>query len=185
MIQPFKEGTFKIIPSVRKLKNLEKALQAKANIIFLSEAHIGNLRSLVTKCHQYGKIVFVNIDILGGLSQDQTGIKFLKDMFKVDGVMSASTVKVNIAKSLGFYTIQRFFLIDSRSYDMSLKALHNSKVDAIEILPALFAPHFFNELRKVKDVPLLAGGFINKQETAQKILAAGFSGITTSCEDLW
>lgn len=185
MIQPFKEGTFKIIPSVRKLKNLERALQAKSNIIFLSEAHIGNLRDLAAKCHQYGKTAFVNIDFLGGLSQDQTGIKFLKDMFKVDGVMSTSTIKINIAKSIGFYTIQRFFLIDSRSYDMSLKALRNSKVDAVEILPALVAPYFFNELRKVKDVPLIAGGFINKKETAKKILNAGFSGITTSCEDLW
>ncbi|WP_243125403.1 MULTISPECIES: glycerol-3-phosphate responsive antiterminator [Clostridium] len=185
MCKGFIFDKFKIIPSIRRLKELNVALNSKPDILLLSEVHIGNLPALTSMCHEKNKLVLVNIDMIGGISGDQMGIKLLKDLFKVDGVMSASTMKVNIAKSLGLYTIQRFFLIDSRSYETSLKSLKTSKVDAIEVLPAPMAPHFVKEIRNVKDIPLLAGGFIKDKDTLNSIREAGFDGVTTSERNLW
>ncbi len=44
-----------IIPSVRKYKHFEQALSCSSEYVLLSEANIGNLQSLIGKCHQSGK----------------------------------------------------------------------------------------------------------------------------------
>lgn len=43
-----------IIPSVRKYKHFEQALACASEYVLLSEANIGNLQSLIGKCHQRG-----------------------------------------------------------------------------------------------------------------------------------
>jgi glycerol uptake operon antiterminator len=176
---------FTIIPSVRNLKYFEDSLKTSSKIIFLSEAHIGSLTSLAKKCHERRKIVFVNIDLIGGISKDQLGIKFLKDIFKVDGIISASSRHLNMAKNENLFTIQRFFLLDSRAFDSSMDALKTSKIDAVEILPGPMAARFSAEIKLKKDIPLLAGGFIRTVDSLKDIYQAGFMGVTTSERNLW
>lgn len=176
---------FEIIPSVLKLKDFDGAVNSELHIILLTDVNIGNLRSLVNMCHQKNKIVFVNIDLVGGLSNDQMGIKLLKNLFKVDGITSSNSMNVNFSKSIGLYTIQRFFLIDSRSLRSGLNVLKTTKSDAIEILPGPLAIRFKNLIKGVKDVHLIGGGFLNNKESIAKIYKAGFSGITTSERSLW
>lgn len=176
---------FTIIPSVRNLRYFDDALQTASRIVFLSETHIGILSSLVKKCHNAGKIAFVNIDLIGGISKDQLGVKFLKDIFKVDGIISASSRHLNMAKSEGLYTIQRFFLLDSRAFDSSMDALKLSKIDAVEILPGPMAITFANEIKVKRDIPLFAGGFIRTIDILHKVAQAGFVGVTTSERHLW
>ena len=43
-----------IIPSVRRLKDLELAVQGRSDFVLLSEVHIGNLEPLATRCTQAG-----------------------------------------------------------------------------------------------------------------------------------
>ncbi|MFD1347839.1 glycerol-3-phosphate responsive antiterminator [Oceanobacillus caeni] len=57
---------FHIIPSILNLKQLEYALKLDNEYILLSETHIGNLKNLVKLCHQSGKKVIVNMDLVGG-----------------------------------------------------------------------------------------------------------------------
>lgn len=177
--------SFTVIPSVLKLKDFDEALNAKSNIILLTDVNIGNLKSLVNMCHQKNKIAFVNIDLVGGLSSDQTGIRLLKNLFRVDGITSSNSMNVNFSKSIGLYTIQRFFLIDSRSLFSGLNALKTTKSDAIEMLPGPLAIKFKSLIKEVKDVHLISGGFIDNKESITKIYNAGFSGVTTSEKSLW
>ncbi len=67
-----------IIPSIRKYKYFEKALSCQSEYVLLSEANIGNLQSLIGKCHQSGKKVLVHLELLGGFKPDQAGINLLK-----------------------------------------------------------------------------------------------------------
>lgn len=176
---------FTVIPSVRNLRYFDDSLKTSSKIIFLSEAHIGSLASLVKKCHEKRKIVFVNVDLIGGISKDQLGIKFLKDIFKVDGIISASSRHLNMAKNEQLFTIQRFFLLDSRAFASSMDALKSSKIDAVEILPGPMAPSVVDAIKVRRNIPLLAGGFIRTVDSLKEIYQAGFMGVTTSERNLW
>lgn len=180
----FTEG-FTIIPSIRRMKDFKHSLQTKSKFILLPEAHIGNLKSLVELCHQHHKYVMVNLDLIGGFSADKTGLKLLKDFYQVDAVVSANAVKINMAKATGFTTVQRFFLIDSRSFDFTLKAIQTTQNDAIEILPGPLAPRVVDVIKNIRVVPLIAGGFIDTAAQVDKLHQAGFSAVTCSKAELW
>jgi glycerol uptake operon antiterminator len=177
--------SFIIIPSVLKLENFDAALNSKSGIVLLTDVNIGNLQPLVSRCHQKNKLAFVNIDLVGGLSNDQIGIRLLKNLFKVDGITSSNSANVNFSKSIGLYAVQRFFLIDSRSLRSGLNVLKATKSDAIEILPGPLAIKFKDLIKEVKDVHLIGGGFIEDKDSVIKIYHAGFSGVTTSNRYLW
>ena len=48
-------SNFKIIPSVKEVKYLKKAIQSDNLCIQLTGVHIGNLQQLSNICHQDGK----------------------------------------------------------------------------------------------------------------------------------
>lgn len=177
-----------IIPSIRKYKNFDKALSSASEYVLLSEANIGNLQSLIGKCHQGGKKVLIHLDLLGGFKPDPAGINLLKTYYKVDGVISSNLSALRHAKKEGLLTIFRVLLIDSRSLDQSIEIVKHNPPDAIEILPAEYAcqclPLISRNLKGF-DVVFIAGGFVKRQYLVDKIFHAGFKGITTSEPGLW
>ena len=180
-----KKNEFLMIPSIRIIKDLSYALTLKTEYILLSEAHIGNLKSLVDTCHKANKKVIVNVELIGGLNLDKTGINFLKKLYQVDMVICSSTAKLNMMKSVGLETVQRITLMDSKSFDTSAKAIADSKCDLIEVRPGIYGVKFMDKLRKIKDVPMILGGFVEDEQLVNEAMKAGFIGVTTSCKDLW
>ncbi|WP_026894392.1 glycerol-3-phosphate responsive antiterminator [Clostridiisalibacter paucivorans] len=176
---------FTIVPSIRMLKDLDYVLESSLPVVLLSEVHIGNLKSLVQRCHNKNKKVLVNVDLIGGFSPDKIGVKLLVDLFKVDGIFTSNIITINMCKSVGLFTIQRFFLMDSKAVDSSLKSLKKSQADAIELLPSPLVPEFFNKIVKKKDIPILAGGFVNDVNSVKEFKKLGLKGMTTSCKDIW
>ena len=177
-----------VIPSVRKYKHLERALHCSSEYVLLSEANIGNLQSLVGKCHKKSKKVLVHLELLSGFKPDQTGIHLLKHYFKVDGVISSNLSALRFAKKEELLTIFRVLLIDSRSLDQSLGLVEHASPDAIEILPAEYACQCIELIRRNlsdSDLKFIAGGFVKRTYLVDKIFHAGFSGITTSEPGLW
>jgi len=106
-------------------------------------------------------------------------------LYKVDVVIGASTSKINMMNNIGVDTIQRITLMDSKSFDTSLKSIPGSKCAAIEIRPCIYGIKFIEKIRKVKNVPLFLGGFIDDVDMIHKAKEAGFVGATTSCKSLW
>ncbi|MDO4287907.1 MAG: glycerol-3-phosphate responsive antiterminator [Eubacterium sp.] len=176
---------FQIIPSIRRLNDLEVALASKRQIVLLTEANIANLQSLVEMVHAKQKKAWVNLELLGGFGRDQVGMKLLKNYYHVDGVMSTDSAKLGMAKRCSLVTVQRFLIADSRGYDTSLRILESTRVDAAEILPAATAMDIFEDLRRVTDIPLLAGGFIQDAEAIAKLRELGYNGITISKKAFW
>jgi len=176
---------FEVIPSIRKLNNLDVALESDAKVILLTDAHIANLKSLVEMVHSKGKKALVNLELVGGFGKDHVGMKLLQNYYHVDGVMSTDSGKLGMAKRCELFTIQRFFLIDSRSLETTMKILESARVDGAEVLPAVTAMDFYDDLIQAAKIPLLAGGFIRDRKMLNKIKDRGFKGVTVSDKSLW
>lgn len=174
-----------VIPSVRDLKHLDLALKSPSPFILLSEAHIGNLQLLTKRCHAVNKKVLVHLDLIGGVSKDQIGLKMLRDLYKIDGVISPNANLLKRVKDLGLISIQRLFLLDSRSLESGLKSMEERHLDALELLPGPFSLYVIEKVRKTTSLPLLAGGFISEDRMVKKLFEGGIKGITTSEKHLW
>ena len=177
-----------IIPSIRNYKYFDKALNCRSEYILLPDADIGNLQSLIGKCHKAGKKALVHLELLGGFKPDQSGISILTKFFKVDGVISSNFTALRYAKKEGLVTIYRVLLVDSRSLEQASYVVKHNSIDAIELLPAEYACTCFDLLKRSFDpinVQFIAGGFVTRNYLVEKIFHTGFNGITTSDHNLW
>ncbi|MEY0232906.1 glycerol-3-phosphate responsive antiterminator [Providencia manganoxydans] len=179
-----------IIPSVRNYKYFERALASHSEYILLPDADIGNLQSMIGKCHKAGKKVLVHLELLGGFKPDQAGVTVLKNFYKVDGVISSNFTALRYAKKEGLETIFRVLLVDSRSLEQASNMVKNYSVDvdAIELLPAEYACTCFDLLKRSfnqANTQFIAGGFVKRKYLVEKIFYTGFNGITTSEHTLW
>ncbi len=63
------------------------------------------------------------------------------------------------ARDFGLFAIKRTFLLDSAALDSALRSLDQFMPDALEVLPAMTAPHIVNRLHKMyPTLPVIAGG---------------------------
>ena len=166
------------------MQDFTEALSGPARYVLLSGQNIDVLGHWTSEAHKRNKIVLVNPDLIGGLEASQIGLRLLRNHFGVDGIMSPNLQQLRMAHKEGLFCIQRIFLLDSQSWDSGLKALNNSSVDAVEILPGTMAPKFVSSLKR-KGVAMLAGGFIKTRKQIQELYSLGFLGATTSEKALW
>lgn len=181
----FDENKFYVIPSVKDVRNLDNALKQSQKWVLLSCSHIGNLKELVSRCHQAGKKAIVNPELVGGLGNDRTAFAMMRKMFDVDGVMSGSNTKLLMAKKEGMYTIRRVALEDSLAVDQVLASINEMKSDVIELRPSYYALRFIDIFRKERNCPYIAGGFVDSPEMLEDLKRAGFQGVTSSDMRLW
>lgn len=179
------KNAFLVVPSIRRLNDLDIALKSTRKVILLTDADIANLKPLTEKVHAAGKKVWVNLELLGGFGRDQVGMKLLKNYYKVDGVMSTDNTRLRMARNASLFTVQRFLISDSRGLETAMRLMTSMKVDAAEILPASAAIEIFPELKGIVHVPVLAGGFVKTKKQVATLREAGFAGITTSRPALW
>lgn len=176
-----------IIPSVRKYKHFEQALACASEYVLLSEANIGNLQSLIGKCHQRGKKCLFTWSYWAVLNPTRRGSVCSKITTRLMVLFRPISRPYAMPKE-GLLTIFRVLLIDSRSLDHSIDIVKHNPPDAIEILPAEYACQCLELIsRNLKgfDVIFIAGGFVKRKYLVDKIFHAGFKGITTSEPGLW
>ena len=112
-----------------------------------------------------GKVPIVNLDLVSGLARDAAAIEFLSRR-SIRGIISTHQVPLRAARSLGLFAIQRTFLLDSAALQSSLRSIEQTRLDAIEVLPAIVAPYLVREL--------------NREHSALPVIAGGLSTITSS-----
>lgn len=181
----FQDAKFHIVPSVRNIKNLDKALKGSEEWILLSGIHIGNLRECAVYCHDAGKKVIVNHEIVGGLGLDKTAFQMLKQMFHVDAVMGSGAARLSMIYKEGLSAIWRVPLIDSLAVDQVFKGMKEVRCDMIELRPAFYALKYLKQFQKLYPCKYVAGGFVDSEDMLKTVYQAGFSGVMTSCMDLW
>lgn len=177
-------GENRIINAVKDLKDLDRVLKEPSKIIFLLCGDICNLEETTRKIKSAGKIAFVHMDMIAGISgKDTVAVDFVMDNSFAEGII---TTKMNIAKyakSKGLMVIQRCFLIDSLSFENTKKIIRECDFDAVEILPGVM-PKIIRKLSKEIETPLIAGGLISDMEDIEIALNSGAIAVSTTKIDI-
>lgn len=173
-----------VIAAVQHEKDLDTAIKSQVNTIFLLCADIFNAKSLVDRIKDVGKSAVIHIDFLEGIGKDAKAIDYIIQVIQPDGIISTKSSHIKIAKEKGIFTIQRFFLIDSKSYEMTTKSVKSIEPDMIEIMPGVM-PGIIGRITGQLSIPVIAGGLISSKQDIVDALKAGAVAASTGKMDLW
>ncbi len=173
-----------IIGALNDVKKIDRVIDSPCKIVFLLTGNIMNLEWVVNKLRENGKFVCIHIDLIEGFSKHPIALEYINKTIAPDGIISTKSSIIRAAKSLGIFTIQRFFLLDSLALVTGKESIKNIRPDAVEILPGLM-PKIIQEIHKETRVPIIAGGLIRSKEDVIQSLNAGAMGVSTSEQDVW
>ena len=88
------------------------------------------------------------------------------------------------AKEAGLLTVQRFFIVDSHSFDTAIESVKMAHPDMIEVMPALVTREI-KRLRESLKIPVIAGGLIEEKTEIYSALSSGASAVSTGKHELW
>ncbi len=174
---------YPIIAAVKSDTDLEAALASEVQAIFLLSSDILTVHLKAEQVHAKEKLLFVHMDFVDGLSNDASGVRYLATK-GIDGIISTRSNIISAASDCGLSTVQRFFMIDSRSVDTALESLRVSKADMAEIMPAI-AYKAISRIKSNSRVPIIAGGLIEQKDEIFSALGAGASMVSTGKRELW
>lgn len=172
-----------IIPSVKNESMIEAAIANESELVLVLFGDIMNISDIVTRLKNAGKIVFVDIDLIEGLSSKNISVDYVRAHAKVDGIISNRAPILKYAREQGFITIHRFFLIDSISFHNIPKLLEISAPDIIQVLPGW--PKVISWVSEIVSQPIIAGGLVCDREEVINALKAGANSISTSNTEIW
>lgn len=173
-----------VIPAVRGFKELEKALQSPQEVIFLLEGELIQLQSIVGVSKSANKKIYLHLDMVRGIKEDEASIHFLSKCIRIDGVISTRTSSLINAKKYGLGAIQRGFIIDSHSMKTIINSARQAKPDYIEILPSFSHPKIAT-IKQETGIDIILGGFVEKKEELPTLFGSGAVAVSTSRIELW
>lgn len=172
-----------LIPVLTTMKQLEKFLATSLKVCILQDFHFNLLKDVIKILHDNERIGLVHIEMIQGISNDEYGTQILTQQLKVDGIISSKPKIIEMAKKTHALSVQRVFLIDSKSLERGVASVGDSKPDAMEVMPALTFQMFKNIKERI-DMELWAGGLIRDEETVRIVLANGAKRMTVGNLDL-
>lgn len=174
-------------PSIAGIKDdngLQLVLQSDCKIVFVLYGDLLNIVAIVQKLKEHGKMVFINVDLIDGLSNKDIAVQFLKQQTQADGILSSKASIIKAAKAHGLFTIHRFFLIDSFSYQNLGRQVEISQPDCIEIMPGCM-PKVIGWVVAEVSIPVIAGGLVCDREDAEAALKAGATAVSSTNPIVW
>lgn len=174
-----------VIPAVRGPDDaLQAALSGPHAAVFVLGGDVFRVLEAMDQIGSRRKpAVCVNVDLVGGISADASGLRFLAG--RIEGIISTHRHVIELAKGLGLVAIQRLFAIDSGAVERGTRLIGRADPDCVEILPALALPEVLALYPKLLERPVLAGGLLKSEEDVAALLAAGAAGVSTSHRGLW
>ncbi len=172
-----------IIAAVRSYEDFRCALSSSVSTIFLLSCDLLSIDRYTKEAHEAEKKLFVHIDFLDGISKDAAGVSYLATK-NIDGIISTRSNVIKCASDRGITTVQRFFMVDSRSVDTALDSLRSSHPDMIEVMPAI-AYKTITKIKNRTSLPIIAGGLIEEKNEIFSAFNAGASGVSTAAKNMW
>ncbi|MCC7476390.1 MAG: glycerol-3-phosphate responsive antiterminator [Pirellulales bacterium] len=128
--------------------------------------------------------IFVHIDLVAGLENNEAGVDYMASLPQVSGIVTVHHHIIHAIRKQGLLSVLRLFLSDSRAVDRGLAVAGKSHPDAIEILPGAIAPKVAADFAKCR-LPRIAGGLCRTQADVAEILASGCVAASSTCSTLW
>jgi len=172
-----------IIPAISSHQTMRVFLKSEHEVGILMNFQLAQLESLIQEMRSASKKVFVHLELIKGISNDEFGAIFLIQHFGVDGIITTKPKVIELCQKRGTYGIMRFFLKDTLSLEQSLEMMTHARSNAIEILPAI--PKMVKLVKEKTNIPLILGGLISSEEDVRAAHDAGAMAITTSKTELW
>ncbi|WP_408009556.1 glycerol-3-phosphate responsive antiterminator [Pseudalkalibacillus sp. A8] len=173
-----------VISSIKRERDLDKAINSNSNITFVLTGDIITTKGYLDQLKKADKMTFVHIDFIEGLSNTKSAITYIAEVWKPMGIITTKSNLIKYAKEEGLMTIQRLFLIDRNALKKGIEIAHNCKPDAIEVLPGLM-PSVIDELTRLTNLPIIAGGLVSSKEEILNGLRAGALAISSGDPKLW
>ncbi|NOU96243.1 glycerol-3-phosphate responsive antiterminator GlpP [Paenibacillus sp. LMG 31456] len=174
----------KVLPAVRKMRDLELLLNSHFEYLVLLDCHISQLMSVSQLARSNHKKLLIHADLIHGLKNDEYAVEFLCQTVKPAGIISTKSTAIVTAKKNKLLAIQRHFLLDTTALEMTYKITEKNQPDFIEVLPGVM-PHIIAEMCGKLSIPILAGGLIRTSDEVEMALQAGAVAVTTSRRDIW
>ncbi|WPC40121.1 glycerol-3-phosphate responsive antiterminator [Clostridium sp. JS66] len=165
-------------------ENLKDAVESKVSSVLLMDGKLSKIMEKDFKIYNNKKTIFLHTDLVKGLSNDKEAVNFIIKYTNLSGIVSTKSTILKNAKKRGLITIQRIFLIDSKSLKSAIESIRENEPDAVEVMPAL-ANSIVEYIKNEIDKPVILGGLINNKEQILAGLKAGADGISFSKSDLW
>lgn len=175
---------FPVIAAVRTEEAALRAAKAKSPVVFLLGGSILTAGRQVSMLKDAGKQVFLHLDLMEGLGADAAAVQWCAQTVAPDGVISTRPKLLKAAEEAGMATVQRLFLMDSVSFDRSVKLLRSCRPSMAEVLPGL-VPKAIAQLAQSIESPVIAGGMITEAAEVMRALQAGALAVSTGEEKLW
>lgn len=163
--------------------SVDAALASQAPVIVILRGNGLSLPPLIRRIHAAEKLVAIHIDLVGGLRQDRSGVKWLAEA-GADAVVSSHGQLMAAIRSDGMTAIHRLLLVRRSQLDSAAHAIMRSAPHIVEVLPGVLFPAIVERMPPFT-VPVLAGGFIRTETDVRAVLNAGALGVTTSTPGLW
>lgn len=173
-----------VVAAVKNHEGLEKSLCSDSGIVFVLYGDINSIPEITRRIQAAGKFAFVHIDLLDGLSAREAAVDYIRRSTPAAGIISTKPALIRYAKSLGFVTVQRFFVLDSLALENVRRADSQDAADFVEILPGLM-PKIIRRLADEIHKPIIAGGLISDKEDVVTALGAGAVAISSTNTGVW
>lgn len=174
-----------VIAAIKDMDGLEKCCRLQdIKVIFILYGDICNITDIVKRVREAGKLAIVHVDLIAGLGTKEIAVDFIKHQTKADGIISTKPTMIRRAKELGLYTVMRFFILDSISFENIEKQLSVVKPDFIEVLPGVM-PKIIRRVCKRVRTQVIAGGLITDKEDIMAALDAGAISVSSTNQKVW
>lgn len=174
-----------VIAAVKDHNGLEECCKVPdIKVVFVLYGDICNITDIVTQIKDSGKLAIVHVDLISGLSTKEIAVDFIHRQTKADGIISTKPAMIRRAREVGLYTVMRFFILDSLSFENIEKQIAGVKPDFIEVLPGVMPKIIKKVCGRVRP-HVIAGGLITDKEDVMMALDAGAIAVSSTNEKVW
>ena len=173
-----------VIPIAKTPEWVPYVKQADNQIVYLTCGTILDVEDMVRDLHRVGKKVIVHAELIEGLAVKDVSVDFLASRVKADGIISTRANQIRHARELGLLTIQRFYVIDVKTYRNVEKHLRTSDPDIMEFMPAGLDKGLKYLIENISK-PVVASGMVLDKDDVIHALNAGAVAVATSNRSLW
>lgn len=163
----------------------DKALESKSEFVVFEMGDFISLKDRVDELKKMGKEVFVKINEIEGLKEDDDAtMEFLKGI-GVFGITSNKTKVLTKAKKIGLKTVYTAFVFDTKSFGTTLKNIKTINPDIIEVRPGLMTKVIKIIKEENPNTPIWSTGLITEEWEINEALNCGAQTVVTSKIELW